>query len=599
MKKKIKFSAKLLKSSLKIIIPFFIICFLGFIVVNYQSILNTTIVREKLNAESIVTQLDNYMDDLSFVSLDILSRNDFVNSAKVLYNNDEDELTLKDNFQIIKNTLLSYALYKTSFQVVFFNQQGYFATNYGYGFDYNYGYKIKDEEIKRLDWIDKANDLRGGELILPLHKDTFFDGEKNVISMARTVRDPGRTIGYLEVQSFEENFKYIWDTLDADFELLVLDSDNKLIYSSQNIGSEVYNFYGSLKIDDNNLIKKNPYTGESQIASISASEKTGWKVYVYKPTLSITKSLIKDMQPIVIAVLIVLAIVLFCYTYISKQFARPMIELSNQMKSMTLEEVDQKPEILLQNEYEEIEELSKSFYDMQIRISDMVQKEIKYQNLQYEEHFRTLQSQMNPHFIYNTLSVIGIMGIEGGSRSVAEACSSLAKLLKYSISNPKEYATFEEEFDNVNCYLNLLKIRYEHKLNFEINMDTQLKNQRIPRLTLQPFVENAIKYGFGKEHKDLNVKIMAHAENNIWKVVIADNGEGFSRDALEEIDRNIRQGLNFEEFKQLRKDNSEMGIANTIMRLHIFFHGKIKYEFGNRADGGAYIILSSDLEDEP
>lgn len=598
MIKKIKFSTKLLKFSLQIIIPFFIACFLGFVIVNYQSIRNNIIVRERLNAQNIAIQLKNEMNDLSFVSLDILSRNDFINAAKVLYRNSSDQIILKDNFQAIKNTLLSYALSKTSLQVVFFNQEGYFVTNYGYGFDYNYGYKIKDETISNLDWLDKANDLRGGELILPLHKDTFFDNERNVISIARTVRDPGRTIGYLVVQSFAENFKYIWDTLDDDFELLVLDSDNKLIYSSKEIENGERNFYGSLRFDNSHIISKNPYIGERQIISMHTSKETGWKIYVYKPTRLIVRSLIQDLHPIIIAVVLVLIIILFCYTYMSKQFSKPMVELSSQMKNMRLGEVNQKSDIILHNEYEEIEELSKSFYDMQIRMRNMVDKEMEYQKLQYEEHFKTLQSQMNPHFIYNTLSVIGIMGIESGSKAVAEACSSLAKLLKYSISNPKEYATFEEEFDNVQCYLNLLKMRYEHKLNFEIVLDAQLKEQRIPRLTLQPLVENAIKHGFGEGHKQLTVKITAYIENNIWKVIIEDNGIGFSDEALKEINKDIQQGLDFQKFTEHRKDSSRLGIANTFIRLHIFFNGKIKYKFGNREEDGAYIILSSELEEK-
>lgn len=600
MKKK-KFSTKLLISSLRIGGSVLLVFLCISIVSKYYAIREKNLMKQQLAVENVTIQLNNYVSNMSFVSLDILCRNEFIDAAKILhYSNPEktDSLILQENFQILKNTLLSYSLSKTSYQVVFFNTQGYFVTNYGYGFDYRYGYKIEDDAIDALDWKEEAVARKGAEYILPLHETEFFNDRSKVISIVRTVQIPGKPIGFLVVQTNIENMHYIFDAIDQSYELLVLDEQDNLIYSTTKLNQEELSIYGQLKNADENNHYKNPITKKTELINHVFSEDTGWTVYVMTGSRQIFKELFSEIKPLLWSTILLFVMVfLFCLK-VAGQLAKPMTALARQMEALTLDCMDKDVGFCIQNEYKEIEDLSMAFSDMRLRLNDMINKEIMYQTLQLEERFKTLQSQINPHFMYNTLGVIGIMGAENGNENVFEACRVLADLLKYSISDPKQYVTFEQEFWNAQCYLELLKIRYEHKLNFSIILEESLKEMNIPKLTLQPLIENIIKHGYGERCKYININLSAVLRGNHWFVRIEDDGQGFSNEAIHRIHDRLSACLQQNQFGTEKYDPAYgMGIVNTFVRLHIFFHNAIDCKFGNRKTGGAYIQLSSFVEE--
>lgn len=137
--------------------------------------------------------------------------------------------------------------------------------------------------------------------------------------------------------------------------------------------------------------------------------------------------------------------------------------------------------------FREIQILYTEFFRMRQRLDTMIENEIALKTLQSKERLSYLQAQINPHFLYNTLNSIGIMGADVGDDRIYDSCQMLARVLKYAITEKESsYATFEEELKNTERYLQLMKLRFEDKLKFQISCEEEVKKQKTLRIVCNP-----------------------------------------------------------------------------------------------------------------
>jgi two-component system sensor histidine kinase YesM len=187
-----------------------------------------------------------------------------------------------------------------------------------------------------------------------------------------------------------------------------------------------------------------------------------------------------------------------------------------------------------------------------------------------EAELLALQSQINPHFLYNTLDSIFWMAERAKCKNISKMVLNLSKLFKLSLNNGDKFTTIKREFEHIYTYLEIQNIRYRGKFKTLINIDPDLLDKKIMRLIIQPIVENSIYHGIEPMSGDGLIEINGVQENNTISIVVRDNGIGFNTDeietrgyALKNINKRIK--LNYgNEYGLLIKSRKNEGTTVTI-----------------------------------
>ena len=198
-----------------------------------------------------------------------------------------------------------------------------------------------------------------------------------------------------------------------------------------------------------------------------------------------------------------------------------------------------------------------------------------------------LQAQINPHFIYNTLNIISAKSMESSNYDVIEICDQFAQMLRYSTDMSSRTATMAEEIENVHNYLMLAKARYENNLEFAIDVPENLGSITVPKLTLQPLVENALTHGYNGYNELRKLTVTGRIEDEKLILCIRDNGTGFSEDRLQKLQEGIRRIENGT--LSMEESGGHIGLLNTCLRLHFYSNGQMHISIHN--DSGAVITM--------
>jgi two-component system sensor histidine kinase YesM len=207
------------------------------------------------------------------------------------------------------------------------------------------------------------------------------------------------------------------------------------------------------------------------------------------------------------------------------------------------------------------------------RVKLAIQSDYTSQMLKSQAEMHALQSQINPHFLYNTLEIIRSHAIAQKSNEIAEMTEALATLFRYSISSPGEMATFAEEMENVNNYLVIQQYRFPAKFKVIKQIEAEpIMDYHLPRLTIQPIVENAIHHGLETKMGVGTVTIRAYSTQSRFIIEIADDGLGMSAERLNQLQEALRSGTtrNGEQPMSKRK-NSGIALLNVNQRLKFYF----------------------------
>jgi two-component system sensor histidine kinase YesM len=202
-----------------------------------------------------------------------------------------------------------------------------------------------------------------------------------------------------------------------------------------------------------------------------------------------------------------------------------------------------------------------------------------------ESEIKTLQLQMNPHFLYNTLDSINWMALSTGNQDISRVVLALGNFLRSNVSNSEVYTTLGKDLENVNHYLFIQKVRFEEKLEYEFRVEERLSNCRTLRFMLQPLVENAIKYGVENcEHPCTVVITVKRSESGLW-FEVWDNGSGMDWEFREKL-RN-----QWNRIETLEKGEVGLGLFNIMKRLSLCYPGKAQFEVDSVPGKGTSVRL--------
>lgn len=301
-----------------------------------------------------------------------------------------------------------------------------------------------------------------------------------------------------------------------------------------------------------------------------------WEVAIEKSNIFTTSYSIFLIAMFVLCYVVLLA---FCFVLISvigRYITKPITELSERVRS--IDSSSEKLDTVNDEAIDEVKILEDSFNKMLERVNHSLIQEKKAYSL-------ALQAQMNPHFLYNMLSVISAAGCEAGCDNVVNMCVELSDMLRYVTAYEAVSVPLREEVEHTKNYLSLMKSRYEDYFSYTISVDEELLNMSIPKLCIQPLAENCFKHGFKTVEPPWSISIEMHGTVRSWELVVKDNGAGMSEERIEEI-RN-RTDIAIREMSL--GDIGGIGIVNTIVRLTMLNNNGVKYKIYN--DNGAVIII--------
>lgn len=345
--------------------------------------------------------------------------------------------------------------------------------------------------------------------------------------------------------------------------VFILDQDGNIVYHPQQ-----QQLYNELQTENISLImnaKTDVVTAgkgdDEKIYALSHSETTGWTIVGCMNMSELLKNSRKARSIYVLVALGLIAVALVISSEIARNITFPIQKLRDSMKRVQKGDFSAAEiEVYSDNE---IGSLTRSFNVMTHKIQDLMAQNIQEQEQKRKIELKALQSQINPHFLYNTLDSIIWMAEGKKNEEVVLMTASLARLLRQSISIENELVTIGQEIEYVRSYLTIQKMRYKDKLEFEINVDPRITHAQIIRLVLQPIVENAIYHGLKYKESKGMLKVHGYELGERIIIDVTDNGVGMDEETLKHI---------YDKHKVNYHSNG-VGVYNVQQRL-VLYYGK-------------------------
>lgn len=338
------------------------------------------------------------------------------------------------------------------------------------------------------------------------------------------------------------------------------------------------------------------YNGQSDTEFTMTSEKDrylvsycaakyGLQLLFLTPDSDIVASvqpLIRTYSFIFAGIILVTLLVIYVLT---RQLARPLGKLAKAIEDIH-DTRDFNKNVLHVSNDKELIILEHSMGHLIDNVNDLIEDmEIQNEN-EKRSQLLVLQAQINPHFLFNAMDMVNWLALSRSCDDIAQIVSSIADLMRYSITNPDSMVTLEQELVNIREFISIYQLRYHNKLDLETQIDTS--DVFIPKFTLQPLVENSIRHGKPADGDTLRVCIRAYREHVFTIIEVTDNGFGCS--ALE-----LNQHLNYEETNL--KISSGFGIRNVNERIRLQFGVESSLIYLNTGDG--QLIARITLDNPP
>lgn len=462
----------------------------------------------------------------------------------------------------IQNSMIIDSTMNTFYRVIFFNESGQtIAMRSVENGIINNNIKVED-----VPGTEEAKKAQGKPVLVNTHKDTWgYKNEAEVFSMIRKVL--GRNTGYIEIQYDLRKLEDMLSAVSSEEELILLCNETELLFSTAE-DANTEEFYG-----------------EEFIYGDARQQEHGLCVLVRADKSAVIQEARYLLSTSIFVMAVAYLLLFSSVCIISNYLTKPLGKLRGVIESTEIENLGEA--IKLDESDDEIVALCKSYQKTMKRLEIAIQRERQMAMLQMEAQFDFLQAQVNPHFIYNVLNVISGKGIENGDESICTMCSKLASMLRYSADTHEKYATVSREIEYLNQYLFLLKCRYDHKLNFNIDIAQELKEQMIPKIVLQQIVENCMKHGFVNKVQDMQIEITGIWKGGRFRITVQDNGQGFTEKSLELLRQktdNIREQILYTK-ENIAMKIGGMGLVNTYGRLLLMYQEGLDFYMGNNETG--------------
>jgi two-component system, sensor histidine kinase YesM len=525
--------------------------------INYSRVNEILKKKELENTQSVLNQVRSVVD----TNLELIDRLSYV-----IFSNDRVIEILKYNPITFDNlSLKEYSDIENLLYDVLFTRDDLS----GVSLYNNIGEVISTEPYNPaidFDYLSELADIADGSLVW-----LNYNQESNTLSAVRKVYDfRMRPIGYLQLDIRKNS---LLDMLSPSFtekngSILIFNRGKIILKGNPNypVTESVQSAALSGKIleqDSNIIVSVDSLVNEWQYAGIIPLAE------VYRDTITIRTY-------ILFSTLLAVAIFSIVSMFITRKLTSSLHELAENMKTIYLK--DWKPQIQYTG-HNEIAYLIDQFNDMGLRLNSMAEELVEKESLQIKQQFETLQAQINPHFLYNTLDIVSWMAIRHKLPEISKIVLSMSDIMRYSITSSST-ATLNDEISHIKNYLAIQEIRFPDKFKYRLSIDKSLNEIPVPKLILQPLVENSILHGFKGNKNNAVLSITAIKDGKGMIISIVDNGVGMP----EHKATTLLDSLDVER-------STGIGVYNVHRRLILTYGKTSGLEINSQLDVGTSIVI--------
>lgn len=373
------------------------------------------------------------------------------------------------------------------------------------------------DEIGQEWWSSQLND--------EVQVQWLVNTEKPEIAAVRNIYDGrNRTAVLCITLDYNKIFKPLKNIISDESGTMVLDQSQNIVYRDENIQD---NDLADLRESDKILEQ----ISKEYVAVNSTSQNTGWKFYLYKTKKSVEKSVYQMLLaeiPLIAGCVLIIFILGMAF---SRLFTRKIEMLTENMDQVN----HGSREVTVTSDAEdEVGVLIRSFRRMmgELLISEVYENKIALK----EFELKALTAQINPHFLYNSLSIINWMAIKSGQKEISKVTLDLSTFYRTALSKGEDMVTVENCIRNIEAYLSIQLVMHDNDFTVEWKIDPQVKAEKVPKLILQPVVENALEHGLDvKEEGDKILQLSFLDAGDAVLLRVEDNGMGMEQSVAESL----------------------------------------------------------------
>ena len=516
-------------------------------------------VTDKERRENVTRESESIIKGLSDIIYNDIER--YMELSRLVMTNDKLTKFLRANSDSITLTLVETAkegihsvLNVTSMVdsvFIFRNDSQYLVTSPD-KYDINY------DRIDTPEWRNNIIE-KGGRAIISLNGDgavSRADG-KQLITISRAIHDivsqnrTGIMLMNLSVSIIEQKIK----SLKND-DIFVISTDGTFLggneslkeYYDQSFESETF-VHKQVKVDEAEMMVSGLKIPEMPVVVMTVSH--------------IRKGIIMEETVIMLTCLIVVffAVILFAGAFITKNITRPVLEMTKAMEKNKEEGILQKIDVVKPNN--EIGMLEDSYNNMVEHVNVLFDRLIEKEQTVQRAEMRVLQEQIKPHFLYNSLETIGYLAMDEGAEKVHSALETLGSFYRNFLSKGDREIPLKREIVIIKDYLSLQKLRYGDIINDEYEIDKDTEEFIIPKLILQPLVENSIYHGIRMKGECGTIKVSSHLKDGELHLIVRDTGVGMTQEQIDKV-------LSGEKREPVGEQGGSFGLWGTIERIRCY-----------------------------
>lgn len=568
-----------------IIVPIFILTVVIIGLFLQMMILNSIHVAQGSN-EQILKSVDNALDSLVLLSsypaldpdtIEILKKNYATYGSLSLWEqiNDANQMDKKLSIHIyhMSNLINSVFLIPENSKYISYNILGYYDSKYDY---------------KKSHWYRRILEAKGHVVIIGKHIDYMNALQPSTITVGRSIIDPtnDKLLGVILINVNESKFTDLWKNVNVtpNSFTVVKDESNHMIHQ-KDIPVSDNNFDYITKALSSKSGKSNiiftPLNRKMYLAICSKPGEYNWEAVTIIPIFELFTSTILILFLIIVTVFILIIIVIRVSTNIANRITTPIEQLNNTIRAIEQGNLT----IQAAEGTDEIGMLAKSFNKMTTNIRNLIDQIHTEEKEKRNAELLALQSQINPHFLYNTLNSIKVMAQIQGAIGVAGTLESLISFLRFCTKNKDELITLAGEAKIAQNYVAIMNFRYLNKITYRCNIPDNLKNYLTIRFLLQPMIENSIVHGYDLSSSKAIISVSAWEEDNFIVIRVADNGIGIDSERIDSI-------LNGK-LESTKNRTTSIGLYNVNQRIQMTFG--TQYGLCMKSKPGFYTVIETKL----
>ena len=433
--------------------------------------------------------------------------------------------------------------------------------------DYKNKYLAPIEELKKADWYESIADSRNNNWIANTDEKTIV-----LVRKMQALEENGITGYFYEKINYDNVFEDLSENISDNYGICVSDSLGQNIYSYDTFTDKNKEYNLSLP----EITKKYPDKNKDYFIVKKSIPETGWNVWLYKPEKLMGTS-IRQINIITFGGTLVCLVATFMCIRFTAIFVTTRI--AKLQKAVARVEKEDFSYTLNTTSQDEIGELITSFSKMERKLDYLINEAYKSRIKEKEYEMKALQAQINPHFLYNTLSLINWKAIEAGKRDISKITLALSAFYRTSLNKGNNITHISGEIENMRSYLSIQLMLHDDGFDVTEDIDDSVLRYTCPNLILQPLIENAIDHGIDVMPEDRRgvISVICKDMDTYIQFVIKDNGIGMTKEQTVKI---------------LTKDSKGYGVRNVNERLKLCYGEEYPMIIKSKENTGTEVIIT-------